>query len=90
MLKKIIIKILMLVSVLTGLNFVYNLTQYKSDLLNKCEQIVELKNKQDSTDIFYFAESSNFNVRETDSIQNSISEITGIFFSIAFKTKSAL
>ena len=80
MLKKIIIKILMLVSVLTGLNFVYNLTQYKSDLLNKCEQIVELKNKQDSTDIFYFAESSNFNVRETDSIQNSISEITGFFF----------
>jgi hypothetical protein len=80
MAKKIIIKFLILIGLTTGLNFIYNLTQYQKDLNEKCEQIVEIKSKQDSTDIFYFAESSNFNVRDTDSIQNSISEITGFFF----------
>ncbi len=80
MTKKIIIKILILVIVLTGLNFIYNLTQYKHDLKDRCKEIVDIKEKQDSTDIFYFAESSNLTVRDEDSIKNSISEITGFFY----------
>jgi hypothetical protein len=80
MVKKIVIKILVLTVILTGLNFIYNVTLYKRDLNEKCEQIVEIRDKQAETDIFYFAESSNFNTRETDSIQSSISDLTGMFF----------
>lgn len=70
----------MLVIIIAGLDLVYNFTLYKRDLNEKCEQIVEVKAKQAATDIFYFGESSNFNVRETDSIKNTISEITAFFF----------
>jgi len=80
MVKKISIKILMLIIIMIGLNFIYNFTLYKKDLNEKCEQIVEIKTKQETTDIFYFGESSNFNVRENDSIKNTISEITSFFF----------
>lgn len=70
----------MLIVIIIGLNFIYNFTLYKRDLYQKCEQIIEIRNAQATTDIFYFGESSNFNARETDSIQSSISEITGLFF----------
>ncbi|MDP1802809.1 MAG: hypothetical protein Q8L81_15720 [Bacteroidota bacterium] len=80
MFKKIVIKISTLILILIGLNFVYNFTLYKKDLYEKSEQFIEIKNEQATTDIFYFAESSNFNVRENDSIMNSISEITNFFF----------
>ncbi|MBA2611945.1 MAG: hypothetical protein H0U95_08245 [Bacteroidetes bacterium] len=70
----------MLILILIGLNFIYDATLYKKDLYEKCEQVVEIRKKQDSTDIFYFAESSNFNTRESDSIQYMISEMTGMFF----------
>lgn len=71
---------LMLIIIVIGLNFIYNFTLYKKDLNDKCEQIVEIKTKQETTDIFYFGESSNFNVRDNDSIKNTISEITSFFF----------
>lgn len=77
---KIIIRIMALVIIITGLNFVYKFTFYKKDLLEKSEQVILLKEKQPETDIFYFGESSNFNTRPTDSIQNSISEITNFFY----------
>lgn len=80
MLKKILIKIGLLIVITIGLNFIYNFTFYKKDLGEKCEQIIEIRNSQATTDIYYFGESSNFNVRETDSIKNTISEITGLFF----------
>lgn len=71
---------MLLTAILVVLNFVYNFTIYKKDLHQKCEEIIEIREKQIKTDIFYFGESSNFNSRETDSIKNSISEITGFFF----------
>ncbi|MCE3228226.1 MAG: hypothetical protein K0S32_2777 [Bacteroidetes bacterium] len=80
MFKKIIIRIFALVIIIAGLNLIYNFTFYKKDLEEKCEQVVELRKKQPDTDIFYFAESSNFNVREDDSIKQSISEITNFFY----------
>ncbi len=80
MAKKIIIKICMLIVIIIGLDLIYNFTLYKRDLNEKCEQIVEVRAKQKETDIFYFGESSNFNVRETDSIKNTISEITAFFY----------
>ncbi|MDO8999413.1 MAG: hypothetical protein Q7W45_06580 [Bacteroidota bacterium] len=80
MLNKIFIKIGSLIVIIIGLNFIYSYTLYENDLAEKCEQIIEIQNSQASTDIFYFGESSNFNVRENDSIKKYISEITGLFF----------
>ncbi len=80
MFKKIVIKVSTLIIILIGLNFIYNFTLYEKDLNEKCEQIVEIRDKQAETDIFYFAESSNFNTRETDSIQSTISDLTAMFF----------
>ena len=71
MIKKILIKICLLILITIVLNIIYNLTFYKKDLAEKCEQILEINNNQATTDIFYFAESSNFNTREDDSIKNS-------------------
>ncbi|MEO6305289.1 MAG: hypothetical protein ABIP51_19165 [Bacteroidia bacterium] len=70
----------MLSLVFVGLNFIYEYTLYPKDLYDKCSEIFELKVSQDTTDIYYFAESSNFNVRENDSIQNTISEIVNFFY----------
>jgi hypothetical protein len=80
MVKKVGIRVLALVVIVALLDLIYNFTLYKKDLEEKCEQVVELKQKQKSTDIYYLAESSNFSTREGDSIQNSISEITNFFY----------
>jgi hypothetical protein len=80
MIKKISINILALVTIIVGLNFIYNFTLYKNDLNKWCKQVVEIKTKQETTDVFYFGESSNINFREDDSIKNTISEITSFFF----------
>lgn len=80
MIKGIGIRVIGLGLVLIALNALYNFTLYEKDLVEKSEQIIELRQKQKSTDVFYFAESSNFNVRDDDSIKNSISEITNFFF----------
>ncbi|MCW3076253.1 MAG: hypothetical protein JWO32_862 [Bacteroidetes bacterium] len=80
MIKKIIIRIFGIVVVIAILNLIYNFTLYKKDLNEKCEEVQEIKKEQNNTDIFYFAESSNFSTQPSDSIQNSISEITNLFF----------
>ena len=70
----------LLLVIFSGLNFIYNQTLYKNDLIDKSKEAYDIKDLQNGTDIFYFAESSNFNNRESDSIKNSISEITNLFF----------
>ena len=78
--KKIIIRILGLVILISMLNIIYTYTIFDNDILEHCAQIVRLNAKQDSTDIFYLAESSNCNAQSNDSIKLSISEITNLFF----------
>jgi hypothetical protein len=78
--KKIIIKLLLLVLILVPLNFIYYYTTYKHDLSEKSDKALEVIEKQEETDIFYFAESSNFSIQDKDSIKNSISEITNFFY----------
>jgi hypothetical protein len=65
---------------LVVLNFAYNLLVYNRHLIQMCEHVYEMKQKQDSTDIFYFSESSNWNAQPSDSIQASISDLTALFF----------
>jgi hypothetical protein len=80
MAKKIIIRVLGLVSIVAGLNLIYNFTLFPKHLNDSAAHIVEMKKNQATSDIFYFAESSNFSSQPQDSIKNSISEITNFFF----------
>ncbi len=80
MVKKIGIKIIGLIVALVTLNFVYTYTVFPYDLEEICIQVAEMKERQPRTDILYFAESSDYNSRPDDSIQNRISEITNFFF----------
>lgn len=80
MLKKVLIRFLCLLVIITALNFVYTKTFYQNDLIEKSKEIVEIWNTQDSTDVYYFGESSNVTYRESDSIKKSISEITNSFY----------
>lgn len=80
MAKKISIKILLLLLVATGLNFIYSLTFFKSDLKEKSTEILEIKQTQENTDIYYFGESSNITFKPGDSTQSSISQLTNLFF----------
>ena len=80
MVKKIGIRILALSVIILLLNIIYNFTLFKNDLNNKCEQVPEMLQKQNTSDVFYFAESSNFSSQSKDSIKQSISEITNLFY----------
>ena len=70
----------MLLLILTGLNFIYNLTLYEKDLQDKSKEVLDIRNSQTNTDVYYFGESSNVTHLPDDSITNSISEITNFFF----------
>lgn len=80
MIKKIAIRVVFLLLILTALNWIYTATLYEKDLVDKCEEAMGIRANQEKTDVFYFAESSNFNTREDDSIQTSISETANLFF----------
>jgi hypothetical protein len=80
MIKKIGIKILFLLLILTGLNFIYTVTFFEKDLDEKCKEALEIRQSQEEADLYYFGESSNVTYRPGDSIKNSISEITNFFF----------
>lgn len=80
MIKKISIRLLIVSLFIAILNLIYNYFFYEKDLQEKCTEVFEIKKAQPLTDIFYFAESSNFNARDDDSIKNSISEIINFFY----------
>lgn len=80
MLKTICIRIVFLLFILTGLNAVYTYTLYERDLKEKSKEIIDIKNMEKNTDMYYFGESSNITFQKNDSVENSISEITNWFF----------
>ncbi|MCC6370095.1 MAG: hypothetical protein IT236_03715 [Bacteroidia bacterium] len=80
MIKKIGIKLILLLLVVTGLNFIYTYTLFDADLKEKSPEAIAIKASVDSTDIYYFGESSNVTYRPDDSIKTSISELSGLFF----------
>ncbi len=80
MVQKIVIRVVLLAFILAGLNVIYNAAFYEKDLREKCEEAVQIRESQESTDMYYFGESSDFNTRDDDSIKNRISEITNFFF----------
>jgi len=80
MLNKIIIRVAGLIALMFILNIIYKYTVYKKDMYDVCEQVLEMNEQQDSTDIYYLAESSNYNSVPSDSISSSISQLTNLFF----------
>lgn len=78
-LKKVIIKLTCLFLILIGLNLLYNHTLFQNDLKSKSPEALAIKT-QEAPDIYFFGESSNATYRNTDSIKNSISELTAMFF----------
>lgn len=80
MFKKIIIRVFILLFILAGLNLVYNYFFYDDLIQEKYPERFRIKKTQDSAEIFYFGESSNVTYSESDSIKNSISELTNLFY----------
>lgn len=80
MLKKITYRLILLVTILFTLDVIYDQTFYEKDLKDAAEEVLVMKQNQEISDVFYFAESSNFTSRDGDSIRNSISEITNFFY----------
>jgi hypothetical protein len=80
MAKKILIRIFVMILLFFVLNFLYNILFFERDMDKLCYQALDIRKSQDTTDIYYFAESSNFTARDNDSTKKSISELTGLFF----------
>lgn len=80
MVKKIVIRVVLLLLIVTGLNFVYMVTFYEKDLKEHAKEYVKIGEVQRETDIFYFGESSNITYKETDSIFTSIADLSNFFF----------
>lgn len=80
MVKKILIRIVLLAAIILGLNWIYRITFFEADLELKSKELIALKNSADSTDVYYFGESSNTTFVPNDSIKNSISSLASQFF----------
>ena len=66
--------------ILALLNFIYTITFFPKDLAEKSKEFVDIKSTLDTTDIYYFGESSNVTFKPDDSVKNSISELTSFFY----------
>ncbi len=75
--KKIILRIAVLIIILVVCNLFYKYLFWQEDL-NALggEQLIELKNAQDSADVIYFGESSNWTPSEDDTTKKHISQFT--------------
>jgi hypothetical protein len=80
MLKKIGYKLILLCATLFALNGIYNFTLFEKDAKEFAKEDLAIRNTQDSTDIYYFGESSNITYANDDSLLNSISEFCGYFY----------
>ncbi|MDQ3046841.1 MAG: hypothetical protein M3R27_04775 [Bacteroidota bacterium] len=78
---KIISRILLLTVVVFLCNFAYRKTLWKEDLKTTGAELLEqIIHAQDSADVIYFAESSNWSTHEKDTIKKSISEFTSEYY----------
>jgi hypothetical protein len=80
MLKKVAIRILALIAVLAVLNFIYAATFFPHDLAQKSPEALLIRKTADTTDVYYFGESSNISFAEKDTIQSSISELAARYY----------
>ena len=76
MVKEGIIRLSLLAGLIALLNGLYNATLYQQDLEENSPEYVKILKTRDSTDLYYFGESSNITYAPDDSIKSSISELT--------------
>jgi hypothetical protein len=80
MIKKIAFKIILLSLVVVVLDVLYAMTRYEKDLDEKSAEVVMIRQTLDTTDVYYFGESSNVTYRNDDSTKKSISGLIAMFF----------
>lgn len=78
--RKIVIRIFILLVIFAGLNFLYVHTLYPRDLAEHSKEVLRIQNTSDSTDIYYFGESSNTTFVPEDSTKQSISSLCAQFY----------
>lgn len=79
--KKIIPRVILLIALLAVFNLIYERTFWKKDIVKLGGELLPvLKNAQDSADVIYFAESSNWSTHKDDTITKSISEFAAEYF----------
>ncbi len=86
--KKISIRLVLLVVIFLLANFIYKKTFWQKDLeASNGEILTDLLNAQDSADVIYMGESSNFTTYKNDTCKKSISDFTADYFpSLVFKS----
>jgi hypothetical protein len=73
--KKIAWRLILLAGILVSCNIIYIKFFWRNDLKNEADMLLELIDIQDSSDVLYFGESSNFSYNpERDSLQDPISD----------------
>src|SRR3954466_11475714 len=80
MVKKGFIRLFYLICIIGVLNVIYSLTFYERDLREKSPEILKIRSAVDSTDIYYFGESSNVTFAPDDSTKKSISDLISLFY----------
>jgi len=81
LLKKIFFRVLLLAVIFLVANFIYEKTLWQQDLKSSDGKILtDFLNAQDSADVIYLGESSNFAVGENDTCAKNISAFTADYF----------
>ena len=80
MLKKIFIKVIFLVIILVGFNFIYAKWFYEKDIQEHSAIINFVRDIPNNADIIYIGESSNTTYREDDNDKRTISEFVGDYY----------
>lgn len=80
MVAKIIIRLVLLLLIVTGLNFVYVATFYERDLSEYGKEHKLIRDRQSTSDIYYFGESSNTSYATNDSLKTSIADLMALFY----------
>ncbi len=78
--KTIIQNCFLVLLIVAGLNLIYRFTFYQKDLEEKYPEAQLLRESQDTTDIYYFGESSDFTTHPGDTNKKSISSLVQDFF----------
>lgn len=79
MIKKVSYKLILLVIIVTSLNFIYVNTNYKNQLKRNSPCAYQCQNLPEGTDVVYFGESSNTTYAEADSTKLTISELVKFY-----------
>jgi hypothetical protein len=82
MVRKTAIRVIVMLGILTALNWIYTKTLFAHDLATKSPEVLAIRQSADSADIYYFGESSNITFSPADTTRESISTLTSRFYPV--------